>query len=79
MNLPLPNTDTAFERFLQELPKDYIEVTDKHQGAHLGHYPLQAGDVVVMDRAYNQTQALIEQADQGLCVVLRYNPHSLNV
>ena len=57
----------------------HVEVTDKHQGEHLGHYPLQAGDVVLIDRAYNQAQRLIEQADQGVSVVLRYNPHSLNV
>nr|MBS0021867.1 IS4/IS5 family transposase [Gammaproteobacteria bacterium] len=34
---------------------------------------------MLIDRAYNQVQALIEQADQGMSVVLRYNPHSLNV
>ncbi|MGF1613154.1 MAG: hypothetical protein ACFCVA_04360 [Gammaproteobacteria bacterium] len=57
----------------------HVEVTDKHPGEHLGHYPLQAGDVVLIDRAYNPAQRVIEQADQGVSVVLRYNPHSLNV
>jgi hypothetical protein len=28
-----------------------IEVTDTHQGEHLGDYPLQAGDGVLIDRA----------------------------
>ncbi len=32
----------------------HIEVTDKHQGEHLGYYPLQAGDVVLIDRAYTK-------------------------
>jgi len=57
----------------------HVEVTDKHQGEHLGYYPLQAGDVVLIDRAYNQAKGLIEKADEGVSVVLRYNPHSLNV
>lgn len=56
----------------------HVEVTDKHQGERLGHSPLQEGDVVV-DRGYNQAKGLIEQAEQGVSVVLRYNPHSLNV
>lgn len=54
-------------------------VTDKHEGEQLGYYPLQEGDVVVVDRGYNQAKGLIEQADKGVSVVLRYNPHSLNV
>lgn len=57
----------------------HVEVTDTHQGEQLGYYPLQEGDVVVVDRGYNQAQGLIEQADRGVSVVLRYNPHSLNV
>lgn len=57
----------------------HVSVTDKHRGEGLEHYPLQEGDVVVMDRGYNQAQGLIEQADRGVSVVLRYNPHSLNV
>ena len=57
----------------------HVEVTHKHQAEHLGYYPLQAGDGVLLDRAYNPAQALIERADQGVSGVLRYNPHSLNV
>jgi hypothetical protein len=57
----------------------HVEVTDKHQGEPLGYYPLQAGDVVLIDRAYNQARGLIEKADEGVSVVLRYNPQSLNV
>jgi hypothetical protein len=54
-------------------------VTDKHQGEQLSYSPLQEGDVVGMDRGYHQAKGLREQADQGVSVVLRYNPHSLNV
>jgi hypothetical protein len=57
----------------------HVEVTDKHQGEHLDHYPLQEGDVVLMDRGFNQAKPLIEYADQGVSLVLRYNPYSLNV
>ncbi|MGF1612391.1 MAG: hypothetical protein ACFCVA_00385 [Gammaproteobacteria bacterium] len=57
----------------------HIEVTDKHPGEHLGYYPLQAGDGVLIDRAYNQAKALIERADEGVSGVLRYNLRSLNV
>jgi hypothetical protein len=64
---------------LVKLQLIHVEVTDKHQGEHLGYYPLQAGDVVLIDRAYNQAKGLIKQADEGVSVVLRYNPHSLNV
>ena len=57
----------------------HVEVSDQHPGEHWGYYPLQAGDVVLVDRASNQAQRLIEKADEGVSVVLRYNPHSLNV
>ena len=57
----------------------HVTVTDKHEGEHLGYYPLQEGDVVVLDRGYNQAPMWIERADQGVSLVVRYNPHSLNV
>ena len=56
-----------------------VQVTDAHTGESLRHYPLQDGDVVVADRGYNSAQALIECADRGVAVVVRYNPHSLNL
>ena len=55
-----------------------VKVTDAHEGESLKHYPLQNGDVVVVDRGYNQAQELIAWADRGVGVVVRYNPHSLN-
>jgi Transposase DDE domain len=57
----------------------HVKVTDEHEGEHLGHYPLQNGDVVVMDRGYNRAQMWIDQADQGVSLVVRYNPHGLNL
>lgn len=57
----------------------HVSVTDQYQGEHLGYYPLQDGDVVVVDRGYNQAQMWIDQADRGVSLVVRYNPHGLNV
>ena len=54
-------------------------VTDAHEGERLGHYPLQDGDVVVVDRGYNQTQMWIDQADRGVGLGVRYNPHGLHL
>ena len=57
----------------------FVKVTDAHEGESLRHYPLRDGDVVVVDRGYNSARALIECADRGVAVVVRYNPHSLNL
>jgi hypothetical protein len=57
----------------------YVKVTDAHEGESLMHYPLQDGDVVMADRGYNSASALIACADRGVAVVVRYNPHSLNL
>jgi hypothetical protein len=57
----------------------FAKVTDAHEGESLAHYPLRDGDVVVVDRGYNSARALIECADRGVAVVVRYNPHSLNL
>lgn len=57
----------------------HVEVTDKYQGERLDYYPLQEGDVALVDRAYNQPAQLVEQGARGVCVVLRYNPHSMTL
>ncbi len=57
----------------------HVSVTNEHEAEHLGHYPLQEGDVVVGDRGYNQAQRWIERADQGVGLVVRYNPQGLNL
>lgn len=64
---------------LVKLPLIQIRVTDEHEGEPLGHDPLQNGDVVVMDRGDNQAQMWIDQADQGVSLIVRHNPPSLNV
>lgn len=54
-----------------------VTVTDEHTGEHLSHYPLQDGDVVVADQGYNQVAMWMEQADRGVGLVVRYNPHGI--
>lgn len=56
-----------------------VEVTDGRQGENLDHYLLQNGDVVLVDRGYNQPKTLVPQIDKGVDVVLRYNAHSMNL
>ncbi|MCP4288369.1 MAG: IS4/IS5 family transposase, partial [Gammaproteobacteria bacterium] len=55
----------------------HVEVTDKYQGERLDYYPLLDGDVVLIDRGYNQPSQLLEQGANNVCVVLRYNPHGI--
>jgi hypothetical protein len=59
---------------LVRLPLVHGKVTAEHAGAHRGHYPLQNGEVVVMDRGDNQAQRWIDQADPGVSMVVRYHP-----
>jgi hypothetical protein len=57
----------------------HVQVTDKYEGELLDHYPLQDGVVVIIDRGYNQPKTLISQGQKGVSLVLRYNPHSMNL
>jgi hypothetical protein len=66
---------TAFDLLAGRLTQ--LKVTDRHEGEHLEVFELQAGDVVVTDRA-NGLRARIgfvhqQQAD----VVVRFTPHNL--
>ncbi len=56
-----------------------VKVTDASQGENLDHYDLQEGDVALIDRGYNQPRSLVPAIDRGVDVVLRYNPHSMNL
>lgn len=56
-----------------------VKVTTDKVGESLEHYDLQEGDVVVLDRGYNQPKSLVPFLDKGGEVVLRYNPHSMNL
>ncbi|MDQ5771052.1 hypothetical protein, partial [Thiothrix subterranea] len=50
-----------------------VEVTTDKEGENLDHYTLAAGDVVLIDRGYNQPKTLVPFIDRGGDVVLRYN------
>lgn len=56
-----------------------VEVTTDKEGENLDHYHLEAGDVVLVDRGYNQPKTLVPFIDRGGDVVLRYNAHSMNL
>ena len=56
-----------------------VEVTTDKEGENLDHYTLAAGDVVLIDRGYNQPKTLVPFIDHGGDVVLRYNAHSMNL
>ncbi len=56
-----------------------IEVTTDKIGENLDHYQLDEGDVVLLDRGYNQPKTLVPFLDRGGDVVLRYNAHSMNL
>lgn len=56
-----------------------VVVTDEHTGEGLTHYPLQDGDVVMVDRGYNAVDSWMEVADRGVGLIVRYNPHGLHL
>ncbi len=56
-----------------------IEVTIDKVGENLDHYQLESGDVVLIDRGYNQPKTLVPFLDRGGEVVLRYNAHSMKL
>ena len=56
-----------------------VEITTDKEGENLDHYTLAAGDVVLIDRGYNPPKTLVPFIDRGGDVVLRYNPHSMNL
>ena len=57
----------------------HIEVTDKHVGEGLMHYPLREGDIVVVDRGYNLPNQIIEISDKATLITLRLNPNSMRL
>lgn len=56
-----------------------VEVTPDKEGENLDPYPLAAGDVMLIDRGYNQPKTLVPFIDRGGEGVLRYNAHSMNL
>lgn len=61
---------------LPELCCDFFELTDKHGGESLRRLPVKRGDLVLVDRGYNDRQAVGRIMDAGADVILRY--HSTN-
>lgn len=64
---------------LVKLALRQVEVSTDKIGESLAHYSLQNGDVVIIDRGYNQPKSLLPFVDQGGDIVLRYNPHSMTL
>lgn len=56
-----------------------VKVTTDKIGESLDHYQLGSGDVALIDRGYNQPKTLVPVIERGGHVVLRYNPHSMNL
>jgi len=56
-----------------------VEVTTDKTGENLDHYQLESGDVVLIDRGYNQPKTLVPFLDRGGEVVLRDNAHSMKL
>jgi hypothetical protein len=57
----------------------HVVVTDEHTAENLTHYPLQDGDVTMVDRGYNQVEMWMAIADRGVGLIVRYNPHGLHL
>lgn len=56
------------------------KVTTDKDGETLAHFNcLRAGDVVIMDRGYNQPKMLIPAINRGIDIILRYNAHGMNL
>ena len=56
-----------------------VEVSTDKVGESLAHFQWQEGDVVLIDRGYNQPKTLVAFIDQGADVVLRYNPQGMSL
>lgn len=58
---------------LPEMCCDFFELTDVHGAESLRRLPVAHGDLVLVDRAYNDRKAVGQVLDQGGDVILRYN------
>ena len=54
-------------------------VTDEQTGEPWRHDSLQDGEVVVVDRGYNQVDMWMEHADRGVGLGVRYNAPGVNL
>lgn len=58
---------------LPEMCCDFFELTDVHGAESLRRLPVQRGDLVLVDRGYNDRKAVGQVLDCGGDVILRYN------
>ena len=56
-----------------------VELTDEHGGEGYGRHPIQAGEVVLGDRAYATARGIHSVTQAKGYVVARLNPHTLRV
>jgi hypothetical protein len=54
-----------------------LKVTDRQEGEHLEVFELQAGDLVITDRANGLRQRIVFVLRQAADVVVRFTPHNL--
>jgi hypothetical protein len=66
---------TAFDLLAGRLSQ--VKVTDQSEAEHLEIFELQAGDVVVTDRANGLRERIIWVTDQCAQIVVRFSPHHL--
>ena len=62
---------------LPEMCCDFFELTDKHGGETLRRMPVSAGDVVLVDRAYNDRKTVAKLVAAKADVIMRYNSGTL--
>ncbi len=56
-----------------------IEITDKHGGESYKHFPVQAGDIVIGDRAYARSSGLEHILDSGADFIVRSGWRALSL
>jgi Transposase DDE domain len=66
---------TAFDLLAGRLTQ--LKVTDQHEGEHLEVFELQAGDLVVTDRANGLRERIAFVHKRGADLVVRFTPHNL--
>lgn len=54
-----------------------VHVTGAEGGERLDRYAFEEGDIVLVDRGYNQPSALLDLADRGVLAVVRLNARSM--
>lgn len=56
-----------------------VNVSTDKQGESLSLYALEEGDVVVVDRGYNEPKSIVPFMDTGGSLILRYNPQGMRL